>query len=582
VEISPAVKSYLARKRWAYKPLGDNINLAVQTCPFCKKSKWKFNIIASSGVYRCWHCSESGTLYKLKRELGDLQSVMPASEATTGSSIVPKNFIEINMEVVEKWNRQLLRSKQALSYVEKVRGINYETILHFKLGVKKENGVYWLTIPHLENGTCYNVKSRSIPPATKDFRRIKDAKSVLFNSDALAEYEEIVLVEAELDAISFWQAGIKNVVGLTCGAETLLPEWFDALACKSKIYICLDADAVGQDGARKIARRLGLDKCVNIFLPDHDANQVLTSLGSEELAKVIETARPFEVEGVVPISWALSRCKDSQQNKEGGLLTPWDPVNYLLGDGMMPGDLVVLSAKIKVGKTSLALNVAKHLADKLIPSMFYCLEMSVERLARKVTCMVRRKDSRFVSDIDFSLARYYTRHSPLYFVEPDWSGGFKHESVFDKIREIVKRYGIKFVVFDNLHFLCRSLQYLVAEVGQVTRGFKLLAQELSIVIMLIAQPRKIQANRIISYDDLKDSSAIPADADQVILLHRKPIAAGFAATSEDTESILEPKTLVRFDATRYQGGGECYLWFDGATSLFSAEEPEAIRLADVD
>lgn len=567
--ILPELKSYLLRKKWTWKPV-DAENIAVKTCPFCGRSKFKFYIHASKTVYRCWHCDARGNLYKLKRELGDLQGVVSATQLAGGEKA--KAAKPVDMALVEKWHRQLFRSQKVLAYLREQRGFSEETLRFFKLGLQKQDGALWLAIPHINGGVCHNVKFRSLPPAEKTFRRVKGAASVLFNADTLAEHGDVVIAEAETDAMSLWQAGVKNVVGLTCGADTFLPEWYDILADKEQVTICLDADGVGQQGARAVARRLGFDKCFNVLLPYHDANDMLVQAGPDELAKTVESAERFEVTGIVSVSEAMLRCKESEEIGDEGLLTPWSEFNALIGKGWHPGDLVVLSAKIKVGKTTWALNVANHHALQGTPALIYCLEMSTERLGQKHAALTRHKAVESLTAVDYELVRFHVRSEPLYFVEPDWGGSFKVEAVLDKIREAVKRYGIKLMVFDHLHFLCRSLQYLTAEIGQVTRAFKLLAQELNIVVLLIAQPKKIEGSRIIKYDDIKDSSSIPADADQIILLHRDSRVVGLddntGKVQASDQEVLVPKTLVRVDAARFRGGGECFLFYDGASSTF--------------
>ena len=121
------------------------------------------------------------------------------------------------------------------------------------------------------------------------------------------------------------------------------------------------------------------------------------------------------------------------------------------------------------------------------------------------------------------------------------------------------------VIFDNLHFLARSLTHQVQELGVISKTFKLLAEELRIPIILIAQPRRgDDENRVVSINDLKGSSDLGADADQVIVLYRKKKKAkdGLADVS------FEPETLVRVDASRYRAGGETLLTFNGATATF--------------
>ena len=70
--------------------------------------------------------------------------------------------------------------------------------------------------------------------------------------------------------------------------------------------------------------------------------------------------------------------------------------------------------------------------------------------------------------------------------------------------------------------------------------------------------------------DLKDSSSIGADADQIIILHRKPLKSSQddGVVQEELQTTLEAETLVRVEASRYNSGGDTMLYFEGAKSRF--------------
>jgi twinkle protein len=573
MEIKPELEAYLRQKGWTYKPAQSG-NIALDSCPFCKRAS-KFWIHTKKTVYRCWsaQCNERGNLTKLQRAMGDRVTARRGREKVASAASLAGDGKQksrpVPLEHVERWHKALLKDRPALEYLTE-RGFERATVEHFRLGLRRKGGTRWLVIPHLAGGKCENIKQRSLPPADKTFRRHKGAASILFNSDALASSDTVVLVEAETDAMSFWQAGVKNVVSLTCGAGSFLPEWYGLLEYKERIVIAMDADEDGQAGAREIARRLGYDRCFNVLLPLKDANAVLSDLGPQELAATLDTAEQFEVEGIVSAADVIARARDEQEVEDQGLSTPWDSVNAMMPTGAQLGDLIVLSARVKVGKTTLALQWAKHCADSGDPALIFCLEMRPTRLIKKLVGHVRQKDYQALNRVDYNVARYHLRGTPLYFVEPDWGGELKAESVLELIRDSVRRYGVRFLVFDNLHFLCRSLQYVTTEVGQITRAFKQLAEELEIVVCLIAQPKKIDGDRVMRYNDLKDSAAIPADADTVIILHREARAAGLSANVSDASDVevLDPRTLFRIDAQRFGGGGECYLYYEGETATF--------------
>ena len=70
--------------------------------------------------------------------------------------------------------------------------------------------------------------------------------------------------------------------------------------------------------------------------------------------------------------------------------------------------------------------------------------------------------------------------------------------------------------------------------------------------------------------DLKDSASIGADADQIIILHRKIIKSDKdkVIVYEELDITLEPETLIRIEASRYHPGGDTMLYFEGEKSKF--------------
>ena len=78
----------------------------------------------------------------------------------------------------------------------------------------------------------------------------------------------------------------------------------------------------------------------------------------------------------------------------------------------------------------------------------------------------------------------------------------------------------------------------VQEIGLAVQGFKFLAEEMEIPIILIAQPRKIEADAVMTAQDLKDSSSIYSDCDHLIIMHRRRLAT-------DGKNSTGPRRLPR-------------------------------------
>jgi len=138
----------------------------------------------------------------------------------------------------------------------------------------------------------------------------------------------------------------------------------------------------------------------------------------------------------------------------------------------------------------------------------------------------------------------------------------------ETLKAAIRRYGLKLICFDHLHFLCRSISNQVQEIGLAVQSFKFLAEELEIPVILIAQPRKIQADSIMTAMDLKDSSSIFSDCDHLIILHRARKASNGKEGAILQTEAYDPVTMVRIEASRYNSGGECLLYYHGEYSRF--------------
>lgn len=592
------VESYIASKGWLVKHKGDNY--CIQACPYCDNQSYNFEIHKSKGIISCWACGVKGGFYDLKKHMGDwdgpdarkkFKKAVPVHpvERPTKVAEPPAGLTESVMGLHQKlWIRT-----QVLGYL-KSRGFNEETLAHFKIGAQKQEDEYWVVLPHMVGGEAMNVKFRIAEPKGK-WRQHKGGQKVLFNQDALAGTDEIILVEGEMKAMACWQMGFKNVVALTSGVANFYPEWVDALENKKKIYICLDNDKDGQENAERLATRLGLDRCYNVVLPDaKDPDEYFFVGGhsADDFQTLLYKAKLYDIKNLVALDSALQRLRDQLLSKDVtnlGLMSPWKELNRLT-KGFRDGELIVLSAPPKVGKTTLALNIADHLArpesplTPSVPILFYCMEMGPERLAQKMTSLVLQLDDELMTAEDVMEARFLLKGVPLFL--PERVRAADLTEICDTIRAAHKRYGIRLLVFDNLHFLVRADDNLREKLGVAVQQFKLLAEELRIPVILIVHPKKMRNDsKAMTSHDLRDTAAIHADADMVIVMHRKRPASELEERDDDPmgdeedsgQSILEPETQVIVDAARYAPGGRTVLYYEGAQSRFRSltEEEKA-------
>lgn len=575
------VRDYIASKGW--KILGETRTdnetwIRLELCPFCRDKKGHFYICAETAQYKCHagSCGVAGSFYTLKKYLGDIAPITSIKDIARTEE--PENTLHTTwFPRVIKAHQDLLRNPEAMEYL-RLRKFSMEAITQFVLGVMKENGVTWLLYPYFKAGQLYNIKFRTLPPAEKAFKRVVGGKSLLFNEDILGkeDLEYVIITEGEADCLALWSAGERSVIGVTVGAGGVEAQWIELLDKVPRIYFVYDRDLAGMKGAYKFANRLGLERCYDIRLPAtvKDVNEFFMRGGTlEDFTKLRQAAKPFDIEDVKPLSSVIEQVIQSlylEDKEESGLDLPWASLQKLTGK-FSPGDLVIIGGKPGTGKSSFALNFLYYYSTRGIPVLLFELEMRPERLVPRLIGLHLKKDSKLVNNMqDLADAYNQLKDLPLYFA-------YKYRKltwqvVEDTIRMCTKRYGLRAVVFDNIHFLTRG-DDPVREVSLVVNNLKLLAEELGIVMISIARPRKtrdprkMDEKRIIDSEDLMWSSDIEGDADFVLLLHRDKVK-DVEKDIRITEGIFMPKTLVRVDKARYSTGGDCFLMAKDAECRF--------------
>jgi len=561
------IHEYVLSLGCQYKTEGTQFN--VQRCPQCSDNKWHFYIHKDTGCWDCKKCGGNGCLYDLigKKVFDDNRKFLPQ---------IQKTIIMPEQTQFDVWHELLFNNQKALSYLKNIRMFTEDTIKYFYLGYKNMDNKDWIVIPYCENGKLVNAKSRTIPPDVKDFRRIPDCKSTLFNQDCLALYSEIYLTESETDAMMLWQMGFKNVVASVLGASGNKEEWIAMLNKMKKIYVVYDIDKAGRDGAKKIIQKLGVNRCCDIVLDfiHPEAKDVcdwfiIEGHTAVDFIERIEHANTLNDRHVVTLKQGLRNLKKEilSPATEYANVTRWGRVNKLL-KGFHPGDVLVLAAPAKTGKTTLALNMALFNVKKM-PVLFYCMEMGTTDLVRKIIQAELMVGNEEITPQMIDITMEKLGHLNLFFRKG--ATGETSTTIFPILKEIIQKHGIKMLFFDHLHYLCRSRENASQDVSATVKGFQMLSTELQIPIVLLAQPRKTSPENVMGQNDLKDSICIATDAAIIMVMWRERIVSSKADIKggDIKEESLSPTTLIRIEASRYGAGGETMLFFEGKYSLFT-------------
>jgi len=200
--------------------------------------------------------------------------------------------------------------------------------------------------------------------------------------------------------------------------------------------------------------------------------------------------------------------------------------------GMQDSNLLILAGRPSLGKTSLALNIAQHVAVKeKITVGFFSLEMSQEELVDRLLVAQgdidawRLKTGR-LEEQDFSRlseAMGELAEAPLFIDDSPASSVLEMRT---KARRLQVEHGLKLLVVDYLQ-LARSTRMWdsrVQEVSEISQGLKNLARELKIPVLALSQLSRaveIRGGKVPQLADLRESGALEQDADVVMFLYRK-------------------------------------------------------------
>jgi len=259
--------------------------------------------------------------------------------------------------------------------------------------------------------------------------------------------------------------------------------------------------------------------------------------------------------------------------------------------GLHGGEMIVVAARPSMGKTSLAMNIAEHVAvEEKLPVGVFSLEMTSESLVMRMLCSRARVNLRnvregFLAERDFAPltnAAGRLASAPLFI---DDSSGLSILQLRAKARRMSQQYGIKLFVIDYLqllHSTARRAENRQQEIADISNGIKSLAKELNVPVIVLSQlNRELEKDksRKPQLSDLRESGAIEQDADVVGLLY-KPVRGKNDGGEDDDSGPEQDALAVNLLIAKQRNGptGDVHLTFLKSYTRFES----AAKVSDED
>ena len=294
--------------------------------------------------------------------------------------------------------------------------------------------------------------------------------------------------------------------------------------------------------------------------------------------KLFAVSQKYLKQAFTPISSILSDAFERidelhrEKGKLRGIPTGFSALDNILA-GMQKSDLIILAARPSVGKTSLALDIARNVAVRTkTPVGIFSLEMSKEQLVDRMICAEagvnlwkmrtgRLSDKPEENDFQrLSHAFGLLSEAPIYI---DDSATANVMEIRTKARRLQMEHGLSMIVVDYLQLMesRTKIENRVQEIADITRSLKAIARELNIPVLALSQlSRAVEARSpaIPKLADLRESGSIEQDADVVLFIYRK------AMDKSNTNLLPEEKNLAEIIISKHRNGpvGQVQLYFD--------------------
>lgn len=331
--------------------------------------------------------------------------------------------------------------------------------------------------------------------------------------------------------------------------------------------------------SKKSALRKLIESADNILELGYNESETLDSI-LDQSEKIIFSLTNFTKKTFVNIKDTLSeaweRFDKLNKSKEGirGVPTGFRDLDGLLS-GFQNSDLIILAARPSMGKTSLALDIARNVACRQkVATAIFSLEMSTQQVVDRIIAAESRVNSwklrtgKVSADDEFSRIRDALdslSQAPIFIDDEPANNITKMKAV---ARRLKSEHNLGLIIVDYLQLMTpqRSSDSMVQMVTEISRSLKGLARELDVPVIALSQLSRAVEQRggRPRLSDLRDSGSIEQDADVVMFIHRE----------DKYDDNSERKNIAEILVEKHRNGpvGKIDLYFDEQRVSFSTIE----------
>lgn len=320
--------------------------------------------------------------------------------------------------------------------------------------------------------------------------------------------------------------------------------------------------------------------------PSAEAGDVLSEAESQIFAIGQEKSRGSLVEMAQAVPKMLETLARARTSVLSGQSTGFGGLDRLTG-GFQGGQLIILAARPAMGKSALAVQIARHIAETsggYVPLLSYEMS-STEILMRMLSTslgydLLRLRNGDIPSGMERDMAVAAQKMAELtMFIDdnpPETIGGVR-----SAMRRLARRGPISAIVIDYLQLMSGESRHAnenrTQEVSEISRGLKRLATELNVPVVALSQlNRQLEQrpNKRPSLSDLRESGSLEQDANAVLFLYREHVYNA-AADAGAAELIIAKQRNGPLGTVRLRFDGSCARFTEDTSQGFGGYAPPA-------
>jgi replicative DNA helicase len=308
---------------------------------------------------------------------------------------------------------------------------------------------------------------------------------------------------------------------------------------------------------------------------DKDVDEIVDSANKiiHDVSSMVPQNKVVNMKDVADETWNRLDHMHNSTNILRGIATGFQDIDNLLS-GLQHSDLIILAARPSMGKTSLALDIARNVAVRgKTPVCIFSLEMAVPQLVDRMLAAEAKvsafklRTGKLNIDHDFKIVRDSLgalSEAPIYIDDQSSNNIVKIRAV---ARRLQRENKLGLIIIDYLQLMMPTNvknDNLVQQITEISRSLKQLAKEFNVPVLALSQLSRAVESRggRPRLSDLRDSGSIEQDADVVMFIHQED------KYNEENKGKSHILTEILIEKHRNGPTGRVQLSFDKDKSSF--------------